>query len=654
TVKSVCLIAMILVLATTQITQAQPGIGQVWEKYEDNPVCNLRGANGTWNDVLLVNVQISGHPMWDDPIYRYYGSGYDGSLWGIGLWTADDLEGPWEEYEGNPMIGEGEQGSWNENGIGCPMVIKDGDTLKMWYVGTDDNFIYSIGYAFSTDGVNWTEYEENPVLERSGNAWDLRGVYMPYVIKNGDTYEMWYNGQITTNPYTQRIGYASSEDGVNWTAFDENPVLNVGNTGEWNTIMVQMPVVDFDGELYRMWFGGSNNAIYKIGFAISEDGTDWTVDPNNPVIEDGTVEDWDVDWAAPVGVLVTDDTWQMVYMGGDLTITNSLGLATFIGHPPADFELASPEDDAILNVDTVTVSWNPASDIDEGDELRYIVECSLGRRFQEGETFADTTLDTFYVFTDVPEELAALGGELDELPDDETIYWCVRVVDNTDLFTWANGDDDGWSFDTYLPDPPVAFNLLTPENESRLEGTTAMFSWDASEDPDPGSRPRYDVWLDTLPDLSTATQITDSLYARDFTLRDLELDHDFYWTVRATDDNTDGTWASDTFFFNTHQPDAVDGELLTGIPTEYSIISAYPNPFNPATSISIGLPESSELKINVYNITGQNIAVLANERLSPGYHQFTFKADGLSSGIYFIHATVPGKMNELRKVVLVR
>ncbi|MDP8207620.1 MAG: T9SS type A sorting domain-containing protein [Candidatus Electryonea clarkiae] len=95
-------------------------------------------------------------------------------------------------------------------------------------------------------------------------------------------------------------------------------------------------------------------------------------------------------------------------------------------------------------------------------------------------------------------------------------------------------------------------------------------------------------------------------------------------------------------------------ETTASSPRDYILEEVYPNPFNATTTIAFGLPAPSELKLSVYNITGKEVAVLANERYTVGYHQFTFNADELSSGIYFIHASVPGKMDEIRKVVLLR
>ncbi len=92
----------------------------------------------------------------------------------------------------------------------------------------------------------------------------------------------------------------------------------------------------------------------------------------------------------------------------------------------------------------------------------------------------------------------------------------------------------------------------------------------------------------------------------------------------------------------------------SALPMDFFVVNPYPNPFNPTTTINIGLPETSFLKVNVYNILGQKVAVLANNPLNAGYHSFTLDGSELSSGVYFIHANIHGKMDEMRKVVLMK
>jgi FG-GAP-like repeat/Secretion system C-terminal sorting domain len=95
-------------------------------------------------------------------------------------------------------------------------------------------------------------------------------------------------------------------------------------------------------------------------------------------------------------------------------------------------------------------------------------------------------------------------------------------------------------------------------------------------------------------------------------------------------------------------------ETVATTPTSYALEPVFPNPFNPTTTISIRLPDTSDLSVIVYNVAGQQVAELANGPFNAGVHTLTFDATGLSSGIYFVHANVPGEMNEMRKIVLMK
>ncbi len=97
-----------------------------------------------------------------------------------------------------------------------------------------------------------------------------------------------------------------------------------------------------------------------------------------------------------------------------------------------------------------------------------------------------------------------------------------------------------------------------------------------------------------------------------------------------------------------------DYSTLDVIPTQFAIDKVYPNPFNPATNVAVSLPLASALKVSVFNVMGQEVARLADGRFAEGYHSFTFDAVDMASGIYFIQVIVPGKMNEMRKVMLLK
>lgn len=90
------------------------------------------------------------------------------------------------------------------------------------------------------------------------------------------------------------------------------------------------------------------------------------------------------------------------------------------------------------------------------------------------------------------------------------------------------------------------------------------------------------------------------------------------------------------------------------IPGELSITSVYPNPFNPAALISVNLIHASELSVLVYNVTGQQVAELAQGLYNAGDHQFLFDGRGFSSGIYLVRAATTEGIEVTKKIVLVK
>ena len=71
-----------------------------------------------------------------------------------------------------------------------------------------------------------------------------------------------------------------------------------------------------------------------------------------------------------------------------------------------------------------------------------------------------------------------------------------------------------------------------------------------------------------------------------------------------------------------------------GIPQDFELSQNYPNPFNPSTTIRFGLPENAFVTIKVSDILGSEVALLAAEQMQAGYHEVTFDASNLPSGIY--------------------
>ncbi|MEX2603802.1 MAG: T9SS type A sorting domain-containing protein [Gracilimonas sp.] len=94
-------------------------------------------------------------------------------------------------------------------------------------------------------------------------------------------------------------------------------------------------------------------------------------------------------------------------------------------------------------------------------------------------------------------------------------------------------------------------------------------------------------------------------------------------------------------------------EDRNGIPLRFSLTQNYPNPFNPTTIIMYGLPSSSLVELEVFNIAGQKVSTLVNERKSTGWYEVTFDASNLSSGIY-IYRLQAGDFVETKKLTLIK
>ncbi|MFH1011655.1 MAG: right-handed parallel beta-helix repeat-containing protein [bacterium] len=103
--------------------------------------------------------------------------------------------------------------------------------------------------------------------------------------------------------------------------------------------------------------------------------------------------------------------------------------------------------------------------------------------------------------------------------------------------------------------PPAAFTLVSPSWGDTCRTLDTMLVWRAALDPDTGDFVHYEVWLDTLAGLATASEVASALSDTMVSLEGLLDDHAYYWTVHASDLNTNGTWAGDTLMFRTYRPD---------------------------------------------------------------------------------------------------
>jgi hypothetical protein len=101
----------------------------------------------------------------------------------------------------------------------------------------------------------------------------------------------------------------------------------------------------------------------------------------------------------------------------------------------------------------------------------------------------------------------------------------------------------------------------------------------------------------------------------------------------------------------------LQGIVIVGIPSKYSISQNFPNPFNPLTKINYEVAADSKVKIIVYDVSGKEIKTLTNEKKQAGYYSLVFNAANLPSGTYFyrIYADEGSKNYfETKKMILIK
>jgi hypothetical protein len=92
---------------------------------------------------------------------------------------------------------------------------------------------------------------------------------------------------------------------------------------------------------------------------------------------------------------------------------------------------------------------------------------------------------------------------------------------------------------------------------------------------------------------------------------------------------------------------------LNPIPVEFGLSAAYPNPFNPTTNLGLALNADGFVSMSVFNIRGQVVEVLVDRNMKAGYHNITWNADGISSGMYFVRVET-GANTAMQKLMLLK
>ncbi len=185
--------------------------GITWENDQAISGNIITGSDGDWNNGSYGPIDVLHNPTATntgtnpfDYSFAMYFDGTTGGFEEIGLgYSPDGIS--WSLYgkvlargNGGPW---GNTDDWDSSYTTFGTIIKEADgRWHMWYSGGQEDSNDGIGYAYSSDGLNWVRDASNPIMHQNdGVSWRANRTYTPVVIKDGGVYKMWFSGMATDN-----------------------------------------------------------------------------------------------------------------------------------------------------------------------------------------------------------------------------------------------------------------------------------------------------------------------------------------------------------------------------------------------------------------------------------------------------------------------
>jgi len=304
-------------------TPARAETAAGWQKYRGNPV--LGGEYGTCFDICVIK---------DDGKFRMWLS------WRPKKSVALSESGDGIHWSAPRIVLAPNPASGWEDDINRPAVVRRADGYHMWYTGQtwsptpsregrqDGNS--AIGYATSSDGVNWTRRSGKPALSPQ-LPWEDVAVMCPDVLwdEKESQWRMWYSAGAQYEP--NAVGYAASKDGVNWIRDPGNPIFRPDPRFDWEKQRVAgIQVIPHGDWFYAFYIGYRDIDHAQIGLARSRDGLHrWERCSANPIIR-AIGDGFDADACYKPYAVYSDGKWMLWYNGRNVHL-EQIGLAIHDG-----------------------------------------------------------------------------------------------------------------------------------------------------------------------------------------------------------------------------------------------------------------------------------------------------------------------------------
>ncbi len=301
-------------------------------------------------------------------------------------------------------------------------------------------------------------------------------------------------------------------------------------------------------------------------------------------------------------------------MSGDFT--SAWNFTTFVLVPTQ----ISPANNATDVSSNPTLVWSTMA-----GALAYRLQVGIDQTFAGGLVFDDSTL------VDTSKAVSGLSFNT-------VYYWRVAGKTGAGIGPFS----PTWMFQTLTPAPGTV-TLVGPANDNTAPGDSVAFFWRKQAG---ATKYWWELGFDSLFVFRQFdTTLTDTVKG----FKGLVNNHVYFWKVRA---GNAGGWGpfSVTRRLNTLFTDVAE---TRGLPTEVRLHNNYPNPFNPSTRIDYELPRESHVSLVVYNMLGEQVALLVDGVKTAGYHRVSFDAGNLASGVYFYRLTA-GEVTVMKKMALLK
>jgi photosystem II stability/assembly factor-like uncharacterized protein len=468
----------------------------------------------------------------------------------------------------------------------------------------------------------------------------------------------------------ENVGYASGYNGAIIKTTDGGITWAVQNDSMPNVILSDIHFYDENtggavgsaGALLTTTDGGQNWIQRDLGIGhylffiryVSPTTAYLGVDINSGWIyktEDGG-ETWEIDPNfAPakyrVGEFVSANTgfiYGFNQTGG--TLNRYLYKTTDGGQNWSESQIANPEVSIIINIEFVN------------DTLGYFANYAIWnnqfyRSTDGGQTWAvdlsaPPSLFDYKFFNPA----SAIAFQPDYYPVKNRFFYT-----NDGGFTWNEAavlDSALYIRDLFvLLEQPTGPALYQPAPNAVVSVETIEFDWNDI------FKPRF-YQIQIARDAAFSNLVYQSnMVASTFTLENAGLDagSNYYWRVRGINHGSiSGEW-SEARSFTTEGLTGLE-PLNAGAPKEFKLFDNFPNPFNPETVIKYQLPQSSPVRLEVYNNLGQKVRTLINQRQEAGYYRAVWDGRNdlgaaVASGVY-IYRFRAGDFLQVKKMILLR